>query len=82
MSSEFYFAALVFFSLVFVVFYSIAHSVLRSTWEHYQSYQRKGQPRKWSQPRQPGRRALPLLWLLLLSLLTAWLVVHFVIRPV
>ena len=81
MSSEFYFAALAFFSVVFVVFYSIAHSVLRSTWEHYQSYQRKGETRRWSQPRQSRRRALPLLWLLLLSVLTAWLVVHFVICP-
>jgi hypothetical protein len=80
MTSEFYFAALAFFSVVFVVFYSIAHSVLKATWESYQSYQRKPE-RKWSEAKARKGKTLYLLWLILLSVLTAWLVVHFLIQP-
>lgn len=80
MNSEFYYAALAFFLVVFVVFYSIAYSVLRTTWENFQSYQRKS-GQKWSGEGQKRRKRTPILWLLLLSGATAWLVVHFLIQP-
>lgn len=80
-SSAFYYALLVFFTVVFAVFYSVAYSVIKGVAENYRRYYQKADL-QWTGPRGvPVRRTARWLLLPLLAgaVLTSWLVVHFVI---
>lgn len=71
-----------FFTFVFVVFYAIAWSVLRGIRDNYHRYAEKS-ALQWTGPRTPAktrpRRVFTILSLLILSAITSWLVVSFVI---
>ncbi len=79
--SGFYYGLVAFFTIVFTVFYAIAYSVLKGIAENYRRYYQKADL-QWTGPGgvrvRKGRRRL-LVLLLLGSVSTAWLVVHFVI---
>ncbi len=73
-----------FFTLVFVVFYAIAWSVALGIRDNYHRYAQKASlqwtgPRKGAGPRP--RKAVLILSLLTLAVLTSWLVVTFIIFP-
>lgn len=81
MSWAFYLGAVVFFTLVFAVFYSVAYSVSLGIRDNYRRYYQKADL-QWTGPR--GAKAplrMRAAWLLLLSFLTSWTVVHFIIQP-
>lgn len=80
-SPAFYYGLLAFFTVVFTVFYAIAYSVLRGIVDNYRTYYQKADL-QWTGPRgRPVRRATGSLLVLLVaaSVLTAWLVIRFVI---
>ncbi len=73
-----------FFTFVFVVFYAIAWSVILGIRDNYYRYAQKASlqwtgPRKAARPRP--RKAVLILSLLTLAVLTSWLVVAFIIFP-
>ncbi len=80
-SPGFYYGLVAFFTVVFTVFYAVAYSVLRGIAENYRTYYQKADL-QWTGSRgKPVRK--PTRWLLGLllvgSVLTAWLVVRFMI---
>jgi len=79
-SPAFYYSLVLFFTVVFAVFYAVSYSVLKGIVENYKRYYQKADL-QWTGPRGvPGRRSKGWLMLLLLaSVATAWIVVHFVI---
>ncbi|MFQ5738983.1 MAG: hypothetical protein ACE5JX_08195 [Acidobacteriota bacterium] len=67
----------IFFTLVFVVFYAIAYSVWLGVRDNYRRYAQKSELQWTGPPRQRlSLRSPSLLWLLTLSVLTAWMVVE------
>ena len=81
MSWAFYLSLITFFTILFTVFYAIACSVLLGIRDNYLRYYQKTEL-QWTSPR-PEKRNRAGQWKLLavLSLVTAWIVVHFVIQP-
>jgi hypothetical protein len=70
-----------FFTVVFLVFYAIAYSILRGLVDNYHRYAQKADL-QWTGPRREQRRRnVSLIWLLVFSVVTAWLVVEFLILP-
>lgn len=81
MSWAFYLGLIVFFTIIFAVFYAIACSVLLGIRDNYLRYYQKAEL-QWTSPVPEQRnRAGPWKLLAPLSLVTAWIVVHFVIQP-
>lgn len=81
MSWAFYLGLLAFFTIVFAVFYALAYSVVLGVRENYLRHYQKSDLQWTSVDNQKPRARLRLQWLLLFSSVTAWLVVHFIIRP-
>ncbi len=81
MSWGFYLGAVAFFTLVFGVFYAVAWSVVLQILENYNRYYQKS-PLQWTggDSHFPKRR-IRLSFLVPGAVLSAWLVVHFVIMP-
>ena len=81
MSWGLYLAAIAFFSVVFGVFYAVAWSVILQVLENYHRYYQKADL-QWTGPdsRFPKRK-IRLSLLLPAAVLSAWLVVQFVIQP-
>jgi hypothetical protein len=80
-SVAFYYGLLAFLTVVFVVFYAIAYSVLKGIAENYRRYYQKADL-QWTGPRGArggGGRWWLLVLLLVGSVTTAWLVLRFVI---
>lgn len=80
MSSGWYWGGVLFFTIVFLVFLSIAYSVVLGIVENYYRYYQKAD-QQWT-GRESRFQSLPVRvgWLLLVSFLTAWAVVHLVVR--
>ena len=69
----------IFFSVVFLVFYAIAYSVLRGLVDNYYKYAQKADL-QWTGPgRGAARKGVPFVAIAILSVITAWLVVRFLI---
>lgn len=81
MSWTFYVGSVAFFSVVFGVFYAVAWSVLLGVYENYLRYYQKADL-QWtgSDSRFPKPR-VKLGWIILAGLMSAWVVVHFIILP-
>ena len=81
MSFAWYWGGIAFFSVVFFVFLAVAYSVVLGIIENYfRYYQRADQ--QWT-GRESRFKALPVRigWLVVISVLCAWIVVHFVVQP-
>ena len=81
MSWAFYLGLIAFFTIVFAVFYAVAYSVILGIRDNYRRYYQKAEL-QWTAPSgQSTLAASRLRWLVPFALVTAWIVVHFVIQP-
>lgn len=79
MSWSFYLLSLLFFTLLLGVFYAVAFSVLWGIRDNYRRFYQKADL-QWTGPaRRPA--SPPFRWLIPLALLSAWLVVEFLVSP-
>ena len=81
MSWPVYLGLIVFFTLVFAVFYAIAFSVLGGIHDNYLRYYQKTDLQWTGSRRKTDPKGTRFTWLLLVSLLSSWLVVHLIIQP-
>ncbi len=81
MTLSFQLIAIVFFTVLLAVFYAIAYSVVAGIIENYARYYQKAEL-QWTGPsgmRRRRNRVLNLAILLAVSLVSAWLVVRFIV---
>ncbi len=81
MSWTFYLGLIVFLTVVFSVFSAVAFSVILGVRDNYLRYYQKADL-QWTAPGPTGKRPiLHLKWLIGMAVVTAWVVVEFVIKP-
>ncbi len=81
MSWPVYLCLITFFTLVFAVFYAIAFSVMRGIHDNYLQYYQKADLQWTENRRKTDSKSMRFTWLLLISILTSWIVVHLVVQP-
>lgn len=78
-SWSFYLASLLFFSALFCVFYAIAYSIVMRVRDDYHHYTRPPEKGWIRRPPLRRRHRIPLLWILPAGILSAWILVHFMV---
>ncbi len=81
MSWTFYLGLIVFLTVVFTVFSAVAYSVILGVRDNYLRYYQKAEL-QWTAPGRTRKRPIANLWWLIgMAVVTAWVVVEFVIKP-
>ena len=81
MSSQLYWGSIAFFTVVFGVLYAVAWSILLGVYENYLRYYQKADLQWTGRASQFPKPRIRLSLLAGAALLSAWLVVHFIIQP-
>jgi hypothetical protein len=78
---SFYWISFAFFTLLFGVFYVVAYAVLLGAYENYRRYRQKADLKSTGPKTGLLPRASRWGGLVVAAVLSAWFVVHFIVRP-